>query len=367
MSTRRAKSTAALSSARSIDLTDLPLGFIDVELGTPPAELINSTKVVVLHPEQGPPAGVLKVARGVLGAAELRTQRRVLAELAVHQGLDDEWRELVPRILAFNERTDATTSVESYRPGMDLAAVLASRAKCATELTASALTAIAPLHRRTATFVGMDNICYLRRWVIEPLADVAYMCQRLDPRLVAKVDHLGGMLRQALIGQRIPVSWTHGDYTPANVRVADAHGRVTGIVDWGGARPGRPAVIDEYLMVLTVACLVEGAELGTVVADRLRTGGLSRAERDALGVARERSDAEIGKRKRANAEIDEKVAILLTWLHRVADLWRKRATPPNQHVWLAANVAPVLKAVAAGYGPLGYAVSRRNSDVDGRP
>ena len=45
--------------------------------------------------------------------------------------------------------------------------------------------------------------------------------------------------------------------------------------------------------------------------------------------------------------IDERVAILLTWLHHVADLWRKRATHPNQHIWWATNVAPVLDAVAA--------------------
>src|ERR1700761_6176128 len=183
MSTRRAKSTEPLSSAQLIDLNDLPLGVIDVELSTAPAELVSDTKVIVLHHEQGAPAGVLKVARGVLGPAELRIQRRVLAELAVHHRLDDEWRELVPRILAFNERTDVTTSVESYRPGTDLAAVLARRSNNAAALTTSALAAIAPLHRRTATYVGMDNICYLRRWVIEPLADVTYMCQRLDPRL----------------------------------------------------------------------------------------------------------------------------------------------------------------------------------------
>ena len=81
--------------------------------------------VVVLRPEQGPPAAVLKVARGPLRATQLRTQRRVLAELAIHQGLNEEWREVLPRILAFDERTDATVSVESYRPGIDLAEVLA--------------------------------------------------------------------------------------------------------------------------------------------------------------------------------------------------------------------------------------------------
>ena len=77
-----------------------------------------------MRAEQGPAAAVLKVARDLLGAEELRTQRRVLAEIASHPGLDEEWRELLPRILAFDERTDATVSVESYRPGIDLAEVL---------------------------------------------------------------------------------------------------------------------------------------------------------------------------------------------------------------------------------------------------
>lgn len=350
MSTRRNRSPAPLSSARLHDADDLPLGLIDIELSTPPAELVNHTTAVLLRPEQGPPAAVLKVARGLVGAADLRTQRRVLAELALHHGLDDGWRELLPRILAFDERADATMSVESYLPGTDLAGVLASRPDAAEELTAAALSAMAPLHRRTATFVGVDNICLLRRWVVEPLADLAYMCQRLDPCLVPEVERLGVVLRRALIGRRIPVSWTHGDYTPGHLRVAGAQGPVTGIVDWGEARPGRPALIDEYLMILTASCQVEQADLGTVVAQRLRSGGLADRERNALHAARERSDAEIGDHENADTHLDDRVAILLTWLHRIADVWRKRATHPNQHVWWATDVAPVLDTVAARHG-----------------
>ena len=343
MSTRRIRSTAPLSSARLIDANDLPIGLIDVELSMPPAELVSDTAAVLLRPEQGPPAAVLKVARGLLGAADLRTQRRVLAELAIHQGLDEEWRELLPRILAFDERADATMSVESYRPGIDLAEVLARHPNRVEELTAAALSAIAPLHRRTATFVVVDNVCLLRRWVVEPLARLTDMCRRLDARLVPEVDRLGTMLRQALVGWRMPVSWTHGDYTPGNVRVAGVQGPVTGIVDWGGARPGQPALIDEYLMILTASCQVEQADLGTVVTKRLRAGGLSDRERNALRAAR---DADIGHRER----IDERVAILLTWLHHAADLCRKRATHPNHHSWWATNVAPVLDAVAPWHG-----------------
>jgi hypothetical protein len=334
-----------------IDANDLPIGLIDVALSTPPTELVGDTAVVQLRPEQGgPPAAVLKVARGPLRAAELRTQRRVLAELAIHQGLDEEWRELLPRILAFDERTDATVSVESYRPGIDLAEVLARHPNRFEELTAAALSAIAPLHRRTATFVVVDNVCLLRRWVIEPLAGLRDLCRRLEPGLVSEVDWLGTMLRQALVGLRMPVSWTHGDYTPGNVRVAGARGPVTGIVDWGGARPGQPALIDEYLMILTASCQVERADLGAVVAERLRAGGLSDRERNALRAAHDRADADIGDRSPMNERIDERVAILLTWLHHVVDMWRKCATHPNHHIWWAANMAPVLDAVAAWHG-----------------
>jgi len=337
--------STARSSDWLIDANDFPIGLIDVALNMPPAELVGDTTVVLLRPEQGPPAAVLKVARGTLRAAKLRTQRRVLAELAIHQGLDEEWRELLPRILAFDERANATVSVESYQPGLNLADVLARRPNRVEVLTAAALRAIAPLHRGSATSVVVDNVCLLRRWVVEPLAGLLDMCRRLDPSLVPEVDRLGAMLRQALVGWRMPVSWTHGDYTPANVRVAGIWGPVTGIVDWSGARPGQPAFIDEYLMILMASCQVEQTDLGTVVADRLRAGGLADRERKALRAARDQTDVDIGDRKRGNERIDERVAILLTWLHHAADLWRQCAIQPNHHIWWATNVAPVLDAV----------------------
>ena len=99
-------------------------------------------------------------------------------------------------------------------------------------------------------------------------------------------------------------------------------------------------------MILTASCQVERADLGTVVAERLRAGGLLDRERNALRAARDQPDADIGHRER----IDERVAILLTWLHHAADLWRTCATDPNHHIWWATNVAPVLDAVAAWDG-----------------
>ena len=302
-------------------------------------------RLSLLRAEQGPTAAVLKVARSVPGAAELRTQTRALAELALHPGLDAEWRELLPQILTFDERTDATVSVESYLPGIRLADVLARYPDRAEELTAAALSAIAPLYRRTATFVVVDDFGLLRQWVIEPLACLTELCRRHGPRLVPEVDRLQTILRQAFVRRRMPVSWTHGNYTPRNVRVAGVQGPVTGIVDWGGAGPSRLALIDEYLMILTASCQVERADLGTVVTERLRAGGLSDHERNALHAARDRSNTDSGDRERIDECVDERIAILLTWLHHAADLCRKRPTDRNQHIW-ASTVAPVLNYAA---------------------
>ncbi|OBI50439.1 aminoglycoside phosphotransferase family protein [Mycobacterium sp. E787] len=351
-----------------IDGNDLPIGLIDVALSMPPVELVGDTAVVLLSREQGPPAAVLKVGRGPLRAAELRTQRRVLAELAIHQGLDGGWRELLPRILAFDERADATVCVESYRPGSDLAEVLTRYPNRVEELTTAALRAIAPLHRGTATFVAIDNICMLRRWLVQPLAELTAMCRRLDPRRVSEVDRLGTMLRSVLVDWRVPVSWTHGDYTPGNVRLDGVPTAVTGIVDWDGARPGQPALIDEYLMLLTASCQVERADLGTIVSDRLRAGGLSDRERRALFAARCHPDVGIGDREPVDNRIGERVAILLTWLHRIADLWRKCATQPNQHEWWATNVAPVLDTVASWHdSQVSRARNGRTTTAQGKP
>jgi hypothetical protein len=74
-----------------------------------------------LRVEQETTVAVLKPALDLRGAEELRKQRQVVSEIASHPGLDEDWRELLPRVLAFDKRFDATASVGSYRPGIDLA------------------------------------------------------------------------------------------------------------------------------------------------------------------------------------------------------------------------------------------------------
>ena len=54
--------------------------------------------------ERGPSVTVLKVARDLRGATELRTQRKFVAGITNQSGLDHAWRELLPRVLSFDER-----------------------------------------------------------------------------------------------------------------------------------------------------------------------------------------------------------------------------------------------------------------------
>src|ERR1700742_1287542 len=57
--------------------------------------------------------------------------------------------------------------------------------------------------------------------------------------------------------------------------------------------------------------MAERAEVGAVVRERVRAGGLSGSERNALRAACERSGTCLGVRER----IEERLATLLAWLH----------------------------------------------------
>jgi hypothetical protein len=197
------------------------------------------------------------------------------------------------------------------------------------------------LHRQTATLIVVDDVCLMRRWVAQPLVDLTEMCQRMDSGLVGALERLRKVLREALVGRRMPTCWTHGHYTPGNVRLS-GRGSVIGIDDWDWARPAQLALVDEYLMILTASSLVEQVELGTVIAARLKAGGLSDRERNAMRATHDRPSAysEDGE------NLDERAAVPLTWLHFAAEQSRKRANYSNVSSWWAAEVAPVLQTVA---------------------
>ena len=286
-----------------------------------------------LRAEGGPAVAIMKVARDQRGAVELRTQRRLVAEVVSQPGVDKAWRELVPRVLAFDERNDATVCVESYLPGIRMADVLADHPHRFEELTAMALDAIAPLHRATSRSIVVDNLSAVRQWVVDPVTTLAAVCDRRHPELVPELNRLEAMLTRAIVGRRAAVCWTHGGYSPLTVRMAGPQGPVNRIVGWDKARGDRPALVDVYSMLLTASAQVEGADVGEIVGRRVQ-GGLSDSERHLLN----------GLSAGANP-FDERVAIALAWLHYIATTWGDRSENEDR---LTADVVPVLQAFAAG-------------------
>jgi O-antigen/teichoic acid export membrane protein len=300
---------------------------------------VSDVDVAILRSAKEDPRAVVKLARGPMGAYELRTQRLVLDQFASDPRLDD-LQPLLPRVLAFRDAAEGAMSVETFRPGVNLADLLERLPDQAEELTTEALASIALLHRRTGMSTIVDD-AHLQSWVGEPLATLTEICQRMEPRLSPAVDHVGQVLCSALAHRKVLVSWTHGDFTPNNIQLHGTDGPVTGIVDWGGARPGQLSLLDGYLLSLSVSRIVEARELGAIVRRRLRAGGLLLRERRPLRTVYHAAGAVTS----ACDQLDERAAILLTWLHHAADMWRKCSAYREHRIWWAANIAPVLRVV----------------------
>ncbi|MCV7366262.1 glycosyltransferase [Mycolicibacterium duvalii] len=300
---------------------------------------VSDVAVGLLRSRDGQPCAVVKVARGPLGARELHTQRLVLDQFATDPRLTCLQHSL-PRVLTYHEGGHEAISVETFCPGDTLASLLRQEPEQVERLATEALQAIALLHVNTGRVTRVEHT-HLHRWVGEPLTLLAGMCHKMDPRMLPAVDHVGEILSGALMQRKMLVSWTHGDFTPDNITFDGVNGPVRGIVDWGGARPNQLAMLDGYLLTLSISRLMEASELGVVVRRRLRAGGLVLRERRPLRAVYHSAESGTPDCDR----LDERSAILLAWLHHAADIWRKCGSYQGHRVWWAANIAPVLRAV----------------------
>jgi O-antigen/teichoic acid export membrane protein/GT2 family glycosyltransferase len=305
-----------------------------------PIPTVTDLTVALLSCEGGSPVAVLKVAHSPEAARELRTQHDALAVLHTDPRLVG-WRELLPQVIEFREEENLSLVLETFLPATDLATLLSRQPHSLERVMANVLESVAQLHHRTGHLEVVDH-SHLQRWVDQPLESLREMCQALEPASVQGVKRLGQTLRGSLTGRRVLVSWTHGDFTPSNVLLAADSERVSGIVDWGGARHGQLAVLDSYLMLLAVACQAEGREFGVIVTRLLRAGGLPEPQRRLL----DQAGAPLPSDTRHDV-LDERAIILLTWLHHVAELPHKCALYREHRVWWGLNVEPVLRAFAA--------------------
>jgi hypothetical protein len=139
----------------------------------------------------------------------------------------------------------------------------------------------------------------------------------------------------ALTGRETTLSWIHGDFTPGNVLLGPDASSVTGIVDWGQARPAGLPALDAVLWVLSLDAGRRGEPMGRVVGRSLSW----RQWPDDNPLAGSATTAP------GACGFDPSDLVLLSWLYHVADNLRNTDRYARHRWWWAANVEPVLAKV----------------------
>jgi hypothetical protein len=284
-------------------------------------------------------SAMVKHPRSARAAASLEHECEAVRRLARDERLGS-WRRLLPVVEERRLEGPLPVLVESCLPGVEADAVLRRSPGLARRVTESALTTIRGLH--LATGRTQDATPRLAGWV-EPrlalLAEEVRWCRRGEgaEALAAvreQVDH-------ALAGRRLLVAWTHGDYHPGNVLLVGGQGTLSGVIDWAGAVPDGPAMLDCHTFVLTMRHQLGGRQFGGVVADVVRNASLLPEDRRLL--------AEAGAL--APDPGAETAFTLLTWLWHVAGNVEKSARYGRSHRWVADNIVCVLSEVLAHEKP----------------
>jgi hypothetical protein len=289
---------------------------------------VTDLTVVLVGPPNGPPEAVVKVAGSHEAASELRAHVRTVGDLSQDVRLRG-WVEVLPTVMRSRLEGSPTAIVERYIDGVDTAALLRSDTAAAFRALAAALEVVGELHRRTAVRRSAGDDLQ-ERWVGRPVATVksayggsTWQASALD-RLAEE------LFLDIAAGDPGEVVWTHGDYTPGNVRVTPDGRDVLGVVDWGGSSPGGLAAFDSTLLLLASRAERERQALGRTVTDLLRLGRWPDEERRLLG--------------HHDAPLPHRSLVLLCWLHHIASNLDKSSRYRKHGLWRAMNMDAVLQS-----------------------
>ena len=201
----------------------------------------------------------------------------------------------------------------------------------------AAVAAISDLHRRTAA-LGVVDAAMLERWIDRP---VSVMRDLLANRKAAidyqrVLNRLSTALQGSLKGRRLPVSWTHGDFTPGNILLSPDAAAVTGILDWDQATPQNLPQLDLALLFLSIRMLEQRRELGDVVRQMLKADEWSPHEDDLLNTA---------NRPLPGNALAVREMVLLAWLRHIEANLTKPTHYQDNWFWVAKNIESVLQAL----------------------
>lgn len=283
--------------------------------GTPPVRTLKSdSDTLVAAVGAGPGEFVLKIATSDAADRNLALHVDTVTALRQHPG--PTFADLLPGVLDRTTVGGHTVVRETLLPG---------RTPLVDPGPAAAV-AITPLHEATSRSL-MVSPALLEAWVEAPAAAV----QRLSSgnRHALEIDRIARYLRDGLVGQRLTVSCTHGDYWPGNVLVNDGPSgpRATGIVDWENFMdPGLPDADLAHWYLAT-----RSADLGAAVCAVLDDPGELNRYYNSVGVAA------------PNPHLGPEFVVMFTWLWHVANTRTRAARRGPGRIWYSRSVAPVLR------------------------
>lgn len=292
--------------------------------------------VVLAGPPDGPPCVAVKLADSPTAARGLARETEVLRELSSDPRLD-EWRALLPKVLAAGDLDGDAFRVEHVLPGIEASRLLTNGGVTRTVRLEQLAAAIGTLHRLTGKELEVGS-SLVSSWVDEPLAALelnARRKSRLERWQLRALERIRRDLHEALLGRRLTAGWTHGDYAPSNLFVDPASGAVKGIVDWElAAARGLPA-LDGVQLVLSARAVRRRREYGEIVVDAL-AGSWTEEERAVLDQCRDPS----------GSDPPLPALVLLTWLTQTASLLTKAEGYVDNWLWQRLNLEAPLARLA---------------------
>src|SRR5262249_38002558 len=203
----------------------------------------RQSSVLALGPHLGRTTALLRVANSSEGIAALRRQSEALRAFRSEPGLRN-FCELLPIVLAEGHGAGSAYIVEQPvlgEPGNTMSFDDGRRERA----LASAANAITELHSRTASKSGIDQ-AWLSDWIDPPIEPVlgAAPPPICSAGAIAALEVIRQYQRSAWTDRNLPLGWSHGEFSLANLRYARDGSRVTGITGWAQARRNAPAALD---------------------------------------------------------------------------------------------------------------------------
>jgi hypothetical protein len=166
-----------------------------------------------------------------------------------------------------------------------------------------------------------------------PADDAETVAGHCNPEAAGQVRALGRLLEQELAG--VPRGFAHGDFSTTNLLIE--YGRVTGVVDWERAGPGRLPLLDLFKLMLEGDRLARRATLGASLVQFLlpwaRAGGDATAH---------------GYCARIGFDPDPRLLehlVAAFWLDRFAYELKTAADRSGRSDWMQANIDNVVRAL----------------------